>query len=106
VDYLRTLPFAIVEGAILLRAPCVRWVLDDCGVVGDNNLDWVSPVVGSAIASVLQGRLAFWPSTPSIDASGHGVHDVEVEVAIARDSCVERSFGPWRWQRACRRDVL
>lgn len=28
-------------------APCVTWVLDERGVVGDNISDWVSPVVGA-----------------------------------------------------------
>ena len=37
----------------------ISWMLDEGGVVGDNNLDWVTPVSwGSAVGSVLEGRPA------------------------------------------------
>lgn len=45
-------------------APCVTWVLNEQGVVGDNNRDRVSPVSGE------RGRVSvIWPS--SSEAGGH-----------------------------------
>ena len=45
-------------------APCVTWVLDERGVVGDNNRDRVSPASGE------RGRVSvIWPSAPQ--GGGH-----------------------------------
>ena len=45
-----------VDGGV--GAPCVSWVLDERGVVGDNNRDRVSPVGWERVASVFEGRPA------------------------------------------------
>src|ERR1700683_3962734 len=49
-----------------LGALSVNWGLDEADLVGDNNLDWMTPADGNAVGSVLEGPpgVVAWRARP------------------------------------------
>src|ERR671919_2556916 len=114
-------------------ASCVSWVLDEAGLVGDNNLDGVTPAGEdeAAVASVLEGRPARMLASRRMagadrvdpDVSGGRTRPPRPTEALAWvscrgwrtprrvpwtagcGSCGGRACGPRRSRRAFRRSV-